>query len=54
MKENATTTNFAPNEFAIFAQTTKIGTNENKAIHSVYQNFTKLTQNFLTIDCVCD
>ena len=34
MKENAKTTNFEPNEFVVFAQTTKIGTHENKAIHS--------------------
>ena len=28
------TTNFEPHEYVIFAQTTKIGTHENKAIHS--------------------
>ena len=29
------TTNFEPNECVIFAQSTKIGTHENKAIHSI-------------------
>ena len=29
-------TNLEPNECAIFGQTTKIGTHENKAIHSIY------------------
>ena len=33
MKENAMTMNFEPRECVIFAQTAKIGTNENKAIH---------------------
>ena len=33
-EENALTTNFEPNKCVIFAQTTKIGTHENKAIHS--------------------
>ena len=28
------TTNFEPHEFVIFVQSTKIGTHENKAIHS--------------------
>ena len=36
MKENAMTTNFEPHKGVIFAHTTKIGTQENKAIHSVY------------------
>ena len=35
MKENATTTNFEPNECLIFAKPTKIGTHENKAVHSI-------------------
>ena len=30
------TTNFEPHECVIFAQTTKIDTHENKAIHSTY------------------
>ena len=34
MKENTMTTNFEPNERVIFVQSTKIGTHENKAIHS--------------------
>ena len=28
-------TNFEPYEFLIFAQSTKVGTHENKAIHSI-------------------
>ena len=35
MKENATATNSEPNEFVIFAQTTKTGTHKNEAIHSI-------------------
>ena len=35
MKENVLTTNFEPHEGVIFAQTTEIGTHENKAIHSI-------------------
>ena len=35
MKENATTMNFEPHECVIVAQTAKIGTHENKAIHSI-------------------
>ena len=35
MKENAIATNFEPHEFVIFVQSTKIGTHENKAIHSI-------------------
>ena len=35
MKENAMTTNFEPHECVSFAQTMKIGTHENKAIHSI-------------------
>ena len=34
MKENTTATNFGPHECVIFLQSTKIGTHENKAIHS--------------------
>ena len=34
MKENIMTTNFEPHECIIFVQSTKIGTQENKAIHS--------------------
>ena len=34
MKENTLATNFEPHEYVIFVQSTKIGTNENKAIHS--------------------
>ena len=30
------TTNFEPNECVIFAQSTNIGTNENKATHRIY------------------
>ena len=33
MNKNAMTMNFEPYECVIFAQTTKIGTHENKAIH---------------------
>ena len=35
MQENAVATNFEPHECVIFAQSTKIGTQENKAIHSM-------------------
>ena len=35
MKENTKTTNFEPHECVIFIQSTKIGTHENKAIHSI-------------------
>ena len=35
MKENAKATNFEPQECLIFAHSTKIGTHENKAIHSI-------------------
>ena len=34
MKEKAIATNFEPHKYVIFAQSTKIGTQENKAIHS--------------------
>ena len=34
MKENTMATNFKPNKCIIFVQSTKIGTHENKAIHS--------------------
>ena len=33
MKERAIATNFEPHECIIFAQSTKIGTHENKAMH---------------------
>ena len=35
MKENIIALNFDPNEYAISIQSTKIGTNENKAIYSI-------------------
>ena len=35
MKENAIATNFESQECVIFAQSTKIGTHENIAIHSI-------------------
>ena len=35
MKENTMVTNFKPQKCVIFVQTTKIGTNEHKAIHSI-------------------
>ena len=35
MKENMKATQFVPNEYAISVQSTKIGTHENKAIHSI-------------------
>ena len=34
------TTNFEPNECVIFVQSTKIGTHENKAIHSMCLPYT--------------
>ena len=34
MNENTLTTNFETNEYVIFVKSTKIGTNENKAIHN--------------------
>ena len=36
MKENVMATNFEPHEYVIFVQSTKIGTHENKAIHSIF------------------
>ena len=39
MKENIIATKFDPNEYAISVQSTKIGTHENKAIHSSLQNY---------------
>ena len=35
MKQNIMSTNFEPHECVIFVQSTKIGTHENKAIHSI-------------------
>ena len=35
MQESAIATNFEPHECVTFAQFTKIGTPENKAIHSI-------------------
>ena len=35
MKENIPVTNFEPHEFVIIVQSTKIGTHENEAIHSI-------------------
>ena len=35
MKENTEATNFEPHECVILVPSTKIGTNENKAIHSM-------------------
>ena len=35
MKENIMATNFEPHERVILVQYTKIGTHENKAIHSI-------------------
>ena len=35
MKENIMATNFDPHEYVILVQSTKIGTHENKAIHSI-------------------
>ena len=40
MKENTMATNFEPHECVIFIQSTKIGTHENKAIHSMILNST--------------
>ena len=34
-KKNSMATNFEPHECMMFAQSTKIGTLENKAIHSI-------------------
>ena len=34
-KKNAKATNLEPHEYVIFVQSTKIGTHENKAIHSI-------------------
>ena len=36
MKENIMATNFESNKSVIFVQSTKIGTHENKAIHSIH------------------
>ena len=36
MKEITMATNFEPHECVIFVQSTKIGTHENKAIHSIH------------------
>ena len=38
MKENTMSTNFEPHEDVIFVQSTKIGTHENKAIHSILES----------------
>ena len=47
MKENIMATNFEPHEHVIFVQSTKIGTHENKAIHSIKENYwTLLLQAF--------
>ena len=35
MKENIKATNFDRNEYVFSVQFTKLGTNENKAIHSI-------------------
>ena len=35
MKENTLDMNFEPHKCVIFVQSTKIGTHENKAIHSI-------------------
>ena len=40
-------TNFEPHEYALFAQSTKIGTHENKAIHSMHGDTDDL---FLSIE----
>ena len=37
MKENTMATNFEPHERVTFLRSTKIGTQENKAIHSISQ-----------------
>ena len=37
MTENNTAPNFEPNKCVIFVQSTKIGTQKNKAIHSILQ-----------------
>ena len=39
MKENAMSTNFKPHKYAIFAQTSKTGTHENKAIHIILNEY---------------
>ena len=36
MKKNTVATNFETHECVFFVQTTKIGTHENKAIHSMW------------------
>ena len=41
MRENALTTNFEPHERMNFAQTTKIGTHENKALHCSFKVLVK-------------
>ena len=38
MKKNTKATNFEPHEYVIFVQSTKISTNENKAIHCIKVN----------------
>ena len=43
MKENAITTNFDPHECVIFAKSTKIGTHENKVIHSMNNSASTFT-----------
>ena len=35
MKENTVATNFEPHKCVIFVKSTKIGTHESKAIHSI-------------------
>ena len=51
MKENAMTMNFEPQEYVTFAQTTKFGTHEYKAFHSIL-HFTFCTLLFAVIYCL--
>ena len=48
MQENAVATNFELRECVMFAQSTKIGIHENKAIHS---NCTKFPQSLNRLSC---
>ena len=50
-KENITATNFDPDEYAISVQSTKIGTHNNRAMHSIYFN-RAATSNCILFICI--
>ena len=52
MKENTIATNSEPHELVIFVQSTKIGTQENKAIHSTYYSLCLYLTGSLLYECL--